>query len=284
MSTYQTPTEILKWLSPTAVCIIVEGESDADDPLFYRHWFDHWAAQVQFFPQDGCEKVEDAVNELRRSLSPKRVYGIVDRDFAPAAAYPPLPPDGIVRTRQYTLENYLLNPDCWAAYFRPYTAKHPMPGWNNRDEIALTITELYRECLPLSVYNWTLRQARDQAYATFNTLPENLKTYKAHPKALINLGDVVAVLATIQAQMNTSLALGDLYQERLAALQTWSLPEWAEVVSGKYVLTLLHERFPIRYSRSDWRKYILGAYLEACLDPHPDLVTLITLILEDARR
>ncbi|MBN2005162.1 MAG: DUF4435 domain-containing protein [Anaerolineae bacterium] len=135
MTTYQTPTEILKWLAPTAVCVIVEGETEAKDPFFYRHWFDYLAARVQFFPQDGCDKVEDAVIELRHLLSPKRVYGIVDRDFAPATIYPPLPPDGILRTPWYTLENYLLDPNCWAAYFRPYAAKNPTPGWNDRGKL-----------------------------------------------------------------------------------------------------------------------------------------------------
>lgn len=283
MSAYQTPTEILRWLSPAAVCVVVEGESDAEDPLFYKHWFDNLAAQVQFLPQDGCGKVQEAVIELRQRLSPKQVYGIVDRDFAPAVNYPPFPADGILHTRLYTLENYLLDPDCWAAYFRQYTAKHSIPGWNNRAEIALTITELYRECLPLSAYNWTLRQARDTDYTAFKSLPETLRVYKEHPQALINLGNVASTLRHIQVQMRISLALDDLYQERLTALQSWSLSEWEEVVSGKYVLNLLRERSPIHYSRWDWKKYILGAYLDKCLDPHPDLSNLIAFILADTQ-
>jgi hypothetical protein len=40
--------------------------------------------------------------------------------------------------------------------------------------------------------------------------------------------------------------LGQMYIERLTALQEMSLPDLEQVVSGKYVLELLRGRFPLR--------------------------------------
>jgi len=287
MIAYQTPAEILKWLSfhPSSIAVIVEGESEQDDPRFYKHWFGNRATEVQFFPQDGCGRVEEAVSELRRTLSPKRVYGIIDRDFAPLAVFPPLPPDGIVRTRQYTLENYLLEADCWAVCARRYMGRMAVPGWNDRHALERHIVDLYRRCLPVSAYNWVLRQARQIDDRAFENLSPGSRQYKESPDALEalarNVGDVPSSLHTIQAQMGITEDLGRLYEERLTELQQQNLPEWQEAVSGKYVLKLFRQSFPMNIAEKDWKTYVLGAYLEECLDPPADLRVLIEAILAD---
>jgi hypothetical protein len=50
--------------SGIGVCIIVEGETELEDAWFYKQWFDYRAKEISFFPQDGCEKVENAVAAL----------------------------------------------------------------------------------------------------------------------------------------------------------------------------------------------------------------------------
>ncbi len=280
---YPTLNEIA-WQSGAGVCIIVEGETEQEDAWFYKQWFDDRAREVSFFPQDGAEKVAVAVEQLRATLGRKQVYGLIDRDFADdqAVTYPPIPADGVLRTKKYTLENYLLDPACWFEYVRPLTRRSPKPGWNTVEEAEATLVQLYRECTPLAAYNRTLRQARAEDYVAFKALDEAWKRYKEHPKALDNV-DVLGQLQTIQTQMGlTDVDLPQFYTDHLTRLQNASLNELETGVSGKYVLTLLREQFPLKISgRQAWDD-VLGAYIDTCSDPPPDLADLIDLILTEA--
>jgi hypothetical protein len=247
---YATLSEIeVKWrASGSGVCVIVEGETELEDAWFYNYWFGSRSREVTFFPQDGWERVVDAVTTLRIKLGAKRVYGIVDRDFEENVVYDPLPDDGILRTSKYTLENYLLNAECWFEYVQPHTLRVSKPGWNSLDEARATTEEFYRECLPLSAYNWVLRQARKRDYAGYKTLRDTDKEYKKHPYAIANIEDTLTHLRSIQAQLNIPDDLGQMYTERLTNLEQMSLADLEQVVSGKYVITLLRERFPLRLS------------------------------------
>jgi hypothetical protein len=60
------------------------------------------------------------------------------------------------------------------------------------------------------------------------------------------------------------------------------LADLEKVVTGKAVLTLLRERFPLRLSGSRAWDDMLGAYVNTCPDPPADLKTLVDLILGDA--
>ena len=94
-----------KWRAAgSGVCVIVEGETEQDDPWYYNKWFSDLAREVTFFHQDGWLQVVTAVAQLRQLLGEKKVYGIIDRDFE-TPVYAPFPPDGLVRTQKYTLEN-----------------------------------------------------------------------------------------------------------------------------------------------------------------------------------
>jgi len=275
----------VKWrASGSGVRVIVEGETELEDPWFYNTWFGSHAREVSFFPQDGWERVVAAVQTLRLSLGVRRVYGIVDRDFEEAVTYDPFPGDGILRTSNYTLENYLLDVECWLEYVEPHTLRVPKPGWNTLDEARTTIEGLYAECLPLSVYNWTLRRARRRHYTAFEALPDTAKEYKEHPRALQSLGDAPAALCTAQAQMGISDNLVQMYTERLAALEGMPVVELEQVVSGKYVLNLLREQFPLGLSGKQAWNDVLGAYISICPDPPADLAALVDLILRDAGR
>lgn len=281
-----TPTlnEIeLAWRkSGSGVCIIVEGETELEDAWFYQQWFDYRAREVSFFPQDGYEQVTLAVEELRPRLGAKSVYGIIDRDFAPDVTSLPLPENGVFRTQKYTLENYLLNPECWFEYIRPHTRRSPKPGWNSLAEAEATILSLYQGCVPLSAYNWTLHQARAQNYEAFKVLPEADRQYKRHPKALDNM-DVPDRLHQLQKQMRlTGLDLPQLFGKQVEALMEAALDTLETMVSGKFVLTLLREQFPLKvFGRQAWDD-VLGAYIDKCSDPPGDLVELIEFILQDA--
>jgi hypothetical protein len=280
---YPTLSEIeVKWrASGSGVCVIVEGETELEDAWFYNTWFGDRARQVTFFPQDGWERVITAVASLRNGLGAKKVYGIIDRDFVDPT-YDPFPANGILRTHKYTLENYLLDPQCWFEIVYPFTRREPKPGWSTEAEVQATIESLYRECIPISAYNWTLRQARTLDYAAFTYLPDKERAYARHPKALENWGDVPAHLRDIQARMGLPDDLGRLYADRLAAWQSLSLADLEKVVTGKAVLTLLRERFPLRLSGSRAWDDMLGAYVNTCPDPPADLKTLVDLILGDA--
>jgi len=281
---YPTLGEIeVKWrASRGGVCVLVEGETELEDAWFYNTWFGSRAREITFFPQDGWEQVVVAVTDLRPRLGAKCIYGIIDRDFEGQTDYPPVPDDGILHTPKYTLENYLLDPECWFKYVQPLTLRTPKPGWNSPEEARATIEELYRECLPLSAFNWTLRQARELDHAAFKGLRDADRQYKEHPSALDNLGDVAGYLHGLQTQMGIADDLGQKYTDRLAHLQALSLANLEQVVSGKYVLNLLRERFPLQLSgRRAWDD-VLGAYVHGCPNPHPDLSDLVELILQDA--
>ena len=279
---YPTLSDIeVKWrASGSGVCVIVEGETEQEDAWFYNTWFGDRAREVTFFPQDGWEQVVAAVASLRTRLGAKKVYGIIDRDFVDPT-YGPFPTDGVLRTRKYTLENYLLDHRCWFKLVHPHTLRDPKPGWDTEAEVRATIESLYRECIPLSAYNWTLRQAQNLNYAAFAGLPEKEKAYARHPKTLENWTDVPARLRGIQTRMGLPNDLGRLYTDRLAALQALTPADLEQVVTGKAVLTLLHERCRHPLSKQMWDG-ILGAYVDTCPNPPTDLKTLVDLILGDA--
>ena len=76
-----------------------------------------------------------------------------------------------------------------------------------------------------------------------------------------------------------------MFEQALRDLQAGDLVTWQQHVSGKYVLQLLHRRFP-RLPRAGQfpLDHYLNEYLRACPDPPPDLVRLIERIIEDAYR
>ena len=83
--------------------------------------------------------------------------------------------------------------------------------------------------------------------------------------------------------MGLSTDLGQMYEEQLARLRRMPQDRLEEVVSGKVVLKLLSEQFPLRLSgQASWDD-MLSAYLFHCPDPPPDLANLVIAILTDAR-
>lgn len=281
MTTYPAPSDIeIQWrISGSGVCVIVEGETELEDAWFYNRWFASRAREITFFPQDGWQKVVEAVAALRSTLGDRRVFGIIDRDFEDHVAYTAVPPDGVLRTPRATLENYLLDPACWFRYVQPHTLRAPKPGWGSVEEVQATLLGLYKECAPLAAFNWTLRQARLLNPTALHALRRSDQEYKEHPTALANLGDVPTYLRGLLSQATLSADLGQMYQDRVAAMDDMTLADLEQVVSGKYVLRLLYERFPLRLSgRQAWDD-VLSAYMFHCPEPPTDLEQLVDLIL-----
>ena len=122
--------------SGRGMAIIVEGETYADDAFFYGRWFGGQAGQISFYPQDGWPQVVTAIRALRQRISASRVqmpvYGIIDRDETPEEQRMALlDSEGVARTRRYTLENHLLDPECWARVFQHIFMRNPTlaSGW-----------------------------------------------------------------------------------------------------------------------------------------------------------
>ena len=285
MSSYPTITDIeMRWRAAgSGVCVIVEGQTEQDDAWFYSRWFGDRAREVTFFPQDGWERVVDAVAELRVKMGAKAVYGIIDRDFETVVVADPFPGSGVLRTPRYTLENYLLGAGCWFRCVQPFTLRSPKSGWQTPEDAQATILGLYQQCLPLSAFNWTVKQARAADQAAFTMLSEKDREYRRHPKALAGLGDVPGYLRSSGTHLGLTIDLGQMYEERLAHLQGLPQERLGEVVSGKYVHKLLSEQFPLKLSGDRSWDDMLSAYLFQCPAPPPDLTSLITFILADAR-
>lgn len=283
-SSYPTISDIeMRWrASGSGVCVIVEGQTEQDDAWFYNRWFGDRAREATFFPQDGWTHVMDAVVELRGRLGVKVIYGIIDRDFETAVGAEPFSDSGVLRTPKYTLENYLLEAECWSKCIQPYTLRAPKPGWQTPEQVQTTIRDLYQQCLPLSAFNWTLKQARTADPTGFATLPDKDGKYREHPKALIGLGDVSDYLRHLGARLILAVDLGQMYEERLAHLQGLSHDRLEEVVSGKFVHKLLFEQFPLKLSGERSRDDMLSAYLFHCPRPPADLRHLVAAILADA--
>ncbi len=269
------------------IAIIVEGESYEDDPWFYGQWFNDRAHQVTFFPQDGWPRVKAAVAELRRRCPGIPIYGIIDRDFADDetldADFAAL---GIVRTPRYTLENYLLDPECWANVFAfIFRRQGSAPdGWDDPARVQHHIERAYRDCLVLTAHNRVIQFGNEHYGDRAIQTPETDRTYREHPNALANI-DPADKLRAWGNQLGAAEDLGTMFEQTLRDLQAGDLATWQQHVSGKYVLQLLHQRFP-RLPRAGQfpLDHYLNEYLRACPDPPPDLVRLIERIIEDAYR
>jgi len=256
--------------------VLVEGERDDEDAFYYGQWFGMLGREISFFPQNGWQRVIAGVEHLRRALPPRhRIFGIIDRDFAPdahlAAQHAALPADGILRTRAYTLENYLLNPSGWLAVLRLLQRTDLPPGWENEAAIAAQITAAYRTCLDIAAWNYTVHseQARQPG-------GPNLE-YKEHPDALLRPKiPVDEQLGAWGQQRGAPQSLDGVYRQHqtmLQALPDAELPRW---VTGKAVLKVFLQALPV-HKIAD--RHLLSFYIHQQPDPPSDLVDLVDLIL-----
>ncbi len=270
------------------IAIIVEGDSYGDDPLYYGQWFNNQASQVTFFPQNGWPKVIAAVLELRQRCPGVPVYGVIDRDFTNYALDAAFVTQGILRTPLYTLENYLLDPNCWAQVFTLIFRPHPggVPdGWGDPVRVQAYIEQAYRDCLVLAAHNWVIKFGHEHYFNQATQTRQSDREYRENLEAFGNV-DPADKLGRWGQQLAANEDFTQLYTQKLQMLNQANLDEWEKQVSGKYVLHQLHQQFPRRPGRRalfDLGHY-LNLYLDKCIHPPADLVRLIDHIIQDAGR
>lgn len=277
----------IELLAGQGIAIIVEGDSYAEDPFFYGQWFGDRARDVTFFPQDGWAQVIRAVAELRQRCSAVPIYGIIDRDFCEANALDAdFETKGILRTRQYTLENYLLDPNGWAKVFQFIFRAHPggAKGWDDVGVLPLFINQAFGECFVLSAHNRAIKFGNDNFADQAVLTPEKSRCYLEVAHAL-EKDRAVQKLQGWGEQLGAGAKLIEIFEEHLATLNQADLSHWQQHISGKYVLDWLHRRFPKRPGAGQFDlKHYLNEYLRACPEPPPEITELINRIVQHARK
>lgn len=262
----------------SGIAIFVEGDNDHQDPFYYRRWFDADAGTFTFFPRDGWRHVIQAVDQLRPRLPSMPVFGIIDRDFADADEFAAFNNNfahsHLLKTPKFTLENYLLDAECWHQTFE-LISRAPVAGWDSPDAVALQIEKAYDDCLPVSAHNWIIRNA--------NLEYDQSAEYVSHPMAL-NANVASTKLTEWGSGIDATEDLGTMYQQRLQQLRQMPRDELDKFVSGKLVIQELHRHFPnLRRGQLPLEPY-LNIYLDRCPDPHDDLRAVLDKIRAAAQR
>lgn len=268
---------VTKCRAGRGVLVMVEGETEHDDPYVYGRWFGDLAREVSFFPQNGWEKVVVAVNELREAIPDRHVFGIVDRDFADdailTAQEQATPADGVFRTRRYTLENYLLEPEGWAAV-AAMVHRGAAPGlWATIEGVTAMISEAYRACVRLAAWNWIVStECRRAPQHTIGSLG-----HKEHPDALP--GDPAQALLVWGLQRAAPSSLADEFVACLARLERMDLQQQSNWVTGKTVLKVLLRDFPMPVGPRPHINVLMNLYLTVHPTPPAELAGLVRRII-----
>jgi hypothetical protein len=270
----------LRVRSGSAVAVIVEGEEVGDDAWIYGDiWFGSRAREIRFLPQDGWPRVLEAVTQLRSLVPEVPVFGIIDRDFSDDAQLDDLVPAGVYRSRLYSVENYLLDPDCWHEVFQLVMRRRGglPPGWSNPAEIQARIEASYWRCLPAAAFNQVVA-ATCRANPTYPGAPEYIRN-------LLHgwLQDPAAVLRNWGQSVGHSQDLGAEFAQALADLQAAAPERLPCLVDGKMVLGSLLAEFQTVRGRSYQVEDYVNHYLDACPEPPPDAVALLDRILAAAQ-
>lgn len=270
--------------------VLVEGETDRDDPFLYGRWFGDRATTFAFFPSDGWDKVTSAVGELRQREPHVALYGIVDRDFADdhvvEAQYAGIPENGVLRLPRYTLENYLLDPGCWFSVLGLVFAREGSPpeGWDSPDAIARQIESAYRDCAVVSAHNRVIKFGNGRYRSAAEKTPDAERQYVRVLEAL-RQRDPRAKLAAWGQSLGAGEDFGQLFDRHFAELQDADLDCLAKRVSGKVVLKHLHRQFPNPPRGGQFGvEHYLNLYLDKCPEPSEDLQELLQLIQDDVGR
>ena len=267
----------------TGIAVFLEGDSYEEDPWFYNQWFGDLAREIAFFPQDGWLQVVRAVSDLRGRCPGIPIYGIIDRDFADDDALDAdFATQGILRTPLYTLENYLLDPACWAAVFRLIFGRRPSvpERWGDPEGVAGYIRDACAACLPLAAHNWVIKWGNDNHSGRAAQTREQDRIYRKRPDAFRDI-DPAEKLRAWGQQISSPEDLGDMYRQKLAQLQQTDFATWQAHVSGKYVLDVLHQQFPLANGRFRLSHYQL-LYMDKCSQVPSDLTLIIERILDHA--
>ena len=268
--------------SGNGLIVIVEGDDYTQDPFYYERWFG--ASDIAFFPQDGWIQVKSAVETLRtRTRNQRYVYGIIDRDFCSDTELESLfQSSGVLRTTRYTLENYLLDADTWAAVFRQVYMRDPMRAqdWGDPSAVSARIESAYRANLPVSAYNYIVNDVNVRYPERSRS---STRAYAVHANEATNSATQLRIW---QKELGISDDLESLFRARLDTLRNATLEEWATCVTGKPVLRSLHAMMPPSFPGN--RRYdldlFLNLYMSVTSRAPDDLSRLIDRITEHARQ
>jgi hypothetical protein len=275
-------TEV-KQLTGNGIAICVEGDSYEDDAAYYRQWFESQARRVRFIPADGTREVKRAVAAYRSVLTDVPVYGILDRDFTPADRLDAeFETEGILRTSRFTLENYLLDPECWAQLFRSMYVISPTgapDGWGDpdivRQRIDAAITSIV--CKNTSAYNFIVwrvsEQYPDQQPITLRYIV-NIAGASNHSRLVQNLNE-------FKHTSGINDDLEGMFTQQLQMLDNMTPVQLHDVVSGKHVLQKLLLEFPFRY-RGISIDELKERYIDKCVAVPTDIVQLVERIEKHA--
>ncbi|MRG97313.1 hypothetical protein [Polyangium spumosum] len=274
--------------SGAGIAIICEGEDYREDEFFYKEWFGSLGRSVTFHAQDGWERVQVAVTELRKRGTPVPVFGILDRDFTPDEVIErqsdPSFDGSCYRLRRYDLESYLLEPEGWLAVLQRvlWRREGVLPtGWDTAEAVAERIHGFYREALPVAAHNWTTRRLAESHGAKPGFAG---RSYLSSIQAVATV-NVEETLVTWGRSFGAEDAAREAYRERLAFLQARAddLDELQRQVSGKLVFQELHRSIPCARKRPD-RMDLVERYLDQRPEPPSEVAALIRLILDRAER
>lgn len=261
----------------SGVIVMVEGETAQDDAYFYQQWFGDRAREISFLPQNGWHRVEAAVRMLRERLPHRAIFGLVDRDFTPQdtidTQHTQGPSDGIYRLPFYTLENALLEPTGWLAVARLFS-RAPLRGWETLEAIEHRIDAAYSGCLPLAAYNRVVYDECSRVES--GERRRYLKDPRRVQKALPNL-------AEWGRRRGAPDDLSQRYDHHLAALIDLPRAEWATLVTGKAVVSVLCDTFNASLARGVPHEHLVNAYLREHPEPPAALTCIVEAILTAAQ-
>ncbi len=283
--------EIVQWeLGKNGLCVIVEGETHADDPYFFNQWFGGRYPSITFYHQNGYTKVAEAVSGVRVKLPPNhvgkpRVYGITDRDFRNPYPVNVMPNDGVLRMSKCMLENYFLAPQPWSVYLWNIINRKVLRGeldlqvWGSQKAISQNfqseIERIYRANLEVAAHNWTLFVIKQR----FQDLNQDVPT--GFPKDLDFPEQYDARKWADLAQL-TGIEMAEIekiFISRLNFLQSIETGELSSFVQGK----ALYHQFLLRYIRPQLKisgnEYDIAAEaMKHRAEPPQDLDNLIAFI------
>lgn len=258
--------------------VVVEGEHRQDDEFFYNQWFGTYGPRISFFAQNGWGEVVDAVADLRNQLSHRAIFGIIDRDFADEASIIEqalrVPPDGIYRTRLYTLENYLLEPEGWHRTVQLLTRGAPPQGWSTTEEIERRVHEAYASCLHVAAWNRTV-------YDEYRRHPVDGLGYQKHPQALESI-DPAGKLGAWGASRRAPRPLDEVFRQHVGRLERADPAGWPVEVTGKAALAVFLRSLGIATSKQVKPEVLCSMYLGQHPAAPENLATIVSTILDAA--
>jgi hypothetical protein len=264
----------------SAVAVIVEGESIGDDAWVYGDiWFGDRAREVRFLPQDGWNRVVDAISQLRARMPGFPIFGIIDRDFTPDDELSTLEPSGVYRSRLYSVENYLLEPDVWYEVLSFISRiRGGLPeGWRSAAELEAQVSGAYGCCLARAAFNKSIAAAT-RAHPGIPNAPTYIRDSQdeRHTRA-----------ADILREWGRSVGLPDdlaaEYERTLPELEAAPLGLLPTLVDGKLVMQELINRFQRDAGGRGYpREEYLNLYLRDSPTPPDEVRGMVERLLSDA--